>query len=101
MSTSLISVIEGLEAAGVCFRLDGEKIKARLPKPAPPELLQTLETLRARRVEVSTLLRERQAFTVCAHCRVAGCALAPFAAFAGPLIPHRARCAGSRSTGLG
>ncbi len=61
MSPSPVAVIvESLEAAGVRFRLDGKKVKAKLPKPAPPEVLQKLETLRVCRGEVATLLRLRQ-----------------------------------------
>ena len=61
MSPSPVAVIvESLEEAGVRFRLDGKKVKAKLPKLAPPEVLQKLETLRMRRDEVATLLRFRQ-----------------------------------------
>ena len=74
MSGSPISVIlETLEASGVRFRLDGEKIKARLPEPLPPDILEVLETLRARRSEVIVLLRERQALAPCGSPTCAGC----------------------------
>lgn len=65
MSGSPVSVIvETLEASGVRFRLDGEKIKARLPEPSPPEVLEALETLRVRRSELIALLRERHKQTL-------------------------------------
>ena len=74
MSGSPVSVIvETLEASGVRFRLDGEKIKAKLPEPSPPEVLEALETLRARRSEVIVLLRERQALAPCGSPKCAGC----------------------------
>jgi hypothetical protein len=76
VSGSPVSVIvETLEASGVRFRLDGERIKARLPEPSPPEVLEALETLRARRSELIALLRERpkQTLAPCGSPRCAGC----------------------------
>jgi hypothetical protein len=76
VSTSpVLAIVECLEAAGVRFRLDGEKIKAKLPEPVSPEVLQTLETLRARRGEVATLLRQRQKqpLATCGSPDCAGC----------------------------
>ena len=68
-------VVETLEASGVRFRLEGEKIKANLPEPLPAEFLEALETLRARRSELIALLRERPHQTVapCGSTRCAGC----------------------------
>src|SRR5947209_3190935 len=78
MSASPIAaIVERLEERGVRFRFEGHKVKARLPEPTPPEILETLETLRARRSEVATLLRERQGFTVWAHCDGAGMCACP------------------------
>lgn len=72
--TAVLSVVEHLEAAGVRFRLDGEKIKAKLPQPSPPEVLEALESLRARRAEVMALLRERQGQTApCGSPQCRGC----------------------------
>ena len=71
----VLAMVASLEAAGVRFRLDGEKIKAKLPEPVSPEVLQTLETLHARRGEVATLLRQRQEQTLapCGSPDCAGC----------------------------
>jgi hypothetical protein len=68
-------VLERLEASGVRFRLDAEKIKAKLPQPSPPEVLVALETLRARHTEVMALLRERhkQTLPACASPECVGC----------------------------
>lgn len=59
MSVSVLEVIKSLEAEGVRFRLDGDRVKATLPDPAPPHISETLGTLRVHRSEVVTLLRER------------------------------------------
>src|SRR2546430_17087604 len=60
MSACAVSdIVESLEAKGVRFRLEGEKIKAKLPAATPTEVLQTLETLRPQRAELAVLLRER------------------------------------------
>ena len=68
-------IVESLEAVGVRFRLDGEKIKARLPESSSHEILKSLETLRTRRTELATLLRERENRTLapCGSPECAGC----------------------------
>ncbi len=68
-------IVKSLEAVGVRFRIDGEKVKAKLPEPSPPGVLEALETLRARRSEVIALLRERpnQSLAPCGSPRCAGC----------------------------
>jgi hypothetical protein len=53
---SLQEVLQSLEARGVRFRLEGEKVKAALPKPTPPTVVRDLEALRARRDEVRRLI---------------------------------------------
>jgi hypothetical protein len=71
----VLAIVECLEAVGVRFRLDGEKIKAKLSEPVSPEVLHTLETLRAHRGEVATLLlqRQEQVLSPCASPECAGC----------------------------
>jgi hypothetical protein len=59
VSVTVLELIESLEADGVRFRLDGDRVKAIVPDPTPPHISKTLGTLRAHRSEVATLLRER------------------------------------------
>lgn len=50
------NMVQSLEAQGVRFWLDGEKVRANLPKPTPPSVLRALEALRVRRDEVRRLI---------------------------------------------
>lgn len=54
------AIVRDLEAIGVRFRLDGQKVKARLPETSPPKVLRSIESLRSRRSDVAALLRKRR-----------------------------------------
>jgi hypothetical protein len=66
LSVSVLELIKSLEAGGVRFRLDGDRVKATVPDPAPLHFSETLGTLRVHRSEVVTLLRERTRRAPCA-----------------------------------
>ena len=43
IGSPVAGAVESLEAVGVRFRLEGEKIKTKLPIPSPPQVREALK----------------------------------------------------------
>ena len=60
MSGSISEVVGTLEARGIRFRVEGDKVKAVLPKPAPPDIIEAIDSLRPHRAEVRAVLESKR-----------------------------------------
>ncbi len=72
MSGAIYEVVESLEARGIRFRVEGEKVKALIPDPAPPDIIQAIESLRPYKTEVRAVL-ESKSRAACGSTHCAGC----------------------------
>ncbi len=72
MSGSISEVVESLEARGIRFRVEGDKVKAVVPDPAPPDIIEAIESLRPHREEVRAVL-ESKSRAACVAPDCAGC----------------------------
>jgi hypothetical protein len=59
MSATVQNLLLRAESAGIRLRLDGNKLKATLPDPDDPDVLEVVDQLRRHRDEVRHLLDSR------------------------------------------
>jgi hypothetical protein len=56
MSERVVELIEALQSEGVRFRVEGDRVRATLPKPTPSGIISALDSLRPYKADVRAII---------------------------------------------